>query len=117
MGIGIARDCKPITTTELVCWDASIVRDGVRGGSRGAFLRRFDRREDNTSCDKLIDKVFTKTRWLETKRCIKLNCNLAAPKRGDPDCDPAHKCNFIFKVVFHNVNALTRKACNDQCVD
>ena len=35
---------------------------------------------------------------------------MSAQKRGSPEYDPAYKYDFIYKVLFHNVNALTKYA-------
>ena len=64
-----------------------------------------------------IASTFTKTRWLEMKRCYKLCNNLTSKKKGDPDCEPAYKFNCIWDVICHNANALTLFAESDQCFD
>ncbi|KAL3936788.1 MAG: hypothetical protein SGARI_002405 [Bacillariaceae sp.] len=91
--------------------------DGVLGGSKGAFLRRFDSRPGNTSYNATIAEAFTKSRWLEIKRVIKLCNNLTAKKRGQDGYNPAYKYDFIYDVICHNVNALTLIAGLDLCGD
>ena len=73
MGSGYGHKFEPVNPTQLLKWDGIIVQDGVHGGSNGAILRRTDLREGNTAYDKHIVDAFTKSRWLEIKRCIK-NC-------------------------------------------
>ena len=117
LGAGYGHHYKNTNAAELLRWDGVLVMDGVRGGSDGAILRRFDKRENNTAFDKLINKSFTKTRWLELKRVTKLCNNLTAKKRGQDGYNPAYKYDYIFNTIIHNVNALTLRACLDLCGD
>ena len=118
MGNGYGHDFRNVTIDEMVRWDGVIVLDGAYGGSRGAILRRFDNsREDNLSYCKYTSAAFTKTRFLEVKRVMKLCDNSTAPKRGDPGYDPAFKYDYIFKTIVHNTNAITRNAGADLCCD
>ena len=118
IGNGYGHSFKNVTIDEMVKWDGVVVMDGALGGSRGAILRRFDdSREDNLSYNKFIASAFTKTRFLEVKRVIKLCDNSTAPKRGQPGYDPAFKYDYIFKTLVHNTNALTEKAGLDLCGD
>ena len=88
IGNGYGHSFKNVTIDEMVKWDGVVVMDGALGGSRGAILRRFDdSREDNLSYNKFIASAFTKTRFLEVKRVIKLCDNSTAPKRGQPGYD------------------------------
>jgi len=48
---------------------------------------------------------------------LKLNNNLVAKKRGEDPHEPAYKCDMIFKMIVHNVNALALHANPDQCGD
>jgi len=91
--------------------------DGVLGGSKGAFLRRFDTRKGNQMFSLDIAKAFTKSRWLEMKRCYKLCNNKIAIKKGDPNYEPAYKFDYIWDVICHNVNALALVAKTDLCYD
>ena len=116
-GDGYGHKFVNTTPTELLQWDGVLVRDGVRGSSKGAILRRFDKRTDNSAYDKLIDAAFTKTRWLDLKRCVKLCDNGQVKKRGEEGYDPAYKYDYIFKVICHNVNAITAEASLDLCGD
>jgi hypothetical protein len=107
LGSGYGHDFKPVKITELVRWDGVVVQDGVRGGSDGAIVRRFNKTKYNVAYDPLINKAFSKTRWLELKRVYKLCNNLIAPKKGDKDYDPSYKYDMIYKTVVHNTNAIT----------
>jgi len=89
--------------------------DGVLGGSKGAFLRRFDTRIGNCVYNKEIASTFTKTRWLEIKRCYKLCNNLTAKKKGDANYEPAYKFNYIWDVICHNTNTISLFAESDLC--
>lgn len=117
LGSGYGHSYTNTNAAELLRWDGVLVMDGVRGGSDGAILRRFDRRQDNTAYDKHIDNSFTKTRWLELKRVVKLCNNLTAKKKGEDGYDPAYKYNYIFDTIVKNVNALSLYACLDLCGD
>ena len=117
LGCGYGHKFVNVTPAECVLWDGVVVMDGVRGGSKGAMMRRFDKREDNTAYDKYCDAAMTKTRWLEMKRVVKLCNNQRAPKRGQEGYDPAYKYDYLFKTVVHNVNAITKEADLDLCVD
>ena len=90
---------------------------GVRGGSKGGILRRFDNNKGSKSYDPEIAKAFTKSRWLELKRVVKLCNNTTAPKKGSNGYNLAYKCDLIFKTIVHNVNALSLYANPDQCCD
>ena len=118
IGNGYGHSFKNVTMDELVKWDGVIVIDGALGGSRGAILRRFDdSREDNLSYCKYVTDAFSKTRFLEVKRVMKLCDNSTAPKKGQPGYDPAYKYDYIFKCIVHNTNAITFKAGLDLCGD
>jgi hypothetical protein len=47
----------------------------------------------------------------------KINDNDLAPKRSEPYYDPVYKYNYLYKVLVHNTNAITKYACTDQCCD
>ena len=117
LGSGYGHRCEPTNPAELVQWDGVLVTDGVRGGSKGAILRRFDNYPGSKSYDPDIARAFTKTRWLEIKRCIKLCNNLTAPKKKEEGYNPAYKYDMIFDTIVHNVNALTLCANPDLCGD
>lgn len=117
LGIGHGHRWVMAETPEMVHWDGTVQMDGVRGGSNGGVLCRFDTRPGNKMCDKDIAKAFTKTRWLQLKRCVKSQNNLTSKKRGEEGCDPAHKCDPIFKSIVNNVNAVTKRASLDACGD
>ena len=99
---------------ELVRHDGCLVRDGVRGGSSGAIHRRWLPGADYD--DDIFDSM-KYGRWIQIKRVKKLCNNDRAPKRGDDNYDPAYKFDYIWKTLIHNVNALTKEADLDQCID
>ena len=117
LGSGYGHAFQTTTAAEMVRWDGVLAMDGVRGGSHGAILRRFSNYPDSKAYDPDICQAFTKSRWLELKRTVKLCNNPTSPKKGHEDYDPAYKYDFIFKTLFHNVNALSLYACPDQCGD
>ena len=117
LGTGFGHSYENTSADELLRWDGVTVMDGVRGGSDGAILRRFDDRPTSTSYDKLIDRAFTKTRWLELKRVVKLCDNGSAKKRGEDGYNPAYKYDYIFDTITHNTNALTLYASLDLSAD
>jgi len=102
---------------ELLKWDGTVVMDGVLGGTHGSFLSRFQKREGNELHHEAISKTFTKELWLEIKRTCKLWDNLLAKKKGEEGCDPAHKHDYMFDVIVHNVNAMSLFMCQDLCLD
>jgi len=107
-----------VTSPELLRWDGALVKHGVRGGGKTSMMLRFDKsRDDNSAFDAEIANAFTRTRWCEIKRTIKLCDNRLAIKKGQPNYDPAYKYDKIFNVLMHNLNAITLYACSDQCVD
>jgi len=82
------------------------------------MMLRFDKsRDDNSAFDGDIASAMSRTRWCEIKRTIKLCDNGRAIKKGLPGYDPAYKYDKIFRVLTHNVNAITKFAGTDQCVD
>jgi len=117
LGTGYGHNFETTNAAELLQWDGVLVMDGVRGGSKGAMLRRFDNYPDSASYDPHIAKAFTKTRWLELKRCVKLCNNLTVPKKGQEGYNPAYKYDLIFDTIIKNVNAFTLYANPDQCGD
>ena len=117
LGGGCGHDFKAMSPTECLQWDGAIVMDGVLGGSKGAFLRRFDTRKGNQMYSKEIAGCFTKSHWLELKRCYKLCNNLTAKKKGTPEHEPAYKHDYIWDVICHNTNAITLFAELDLCLD
>ena len=44
------------------------------------------------------------------KKYFKLNNNLADPKRGMENYDPCRKYDYIYKVMVHNMNYVTKRA-------
>jgi len=117
LGNGYGHHWVNTNPTELLQWDGVTVMDSVRGGSNGGILRRFDKRDGNTAYDQYIDQAFTKTRWLELKRVVKLCNNNTAPKRGEANYNPAYKYDLIYDVLVTNVNAITGKAALDLAGD
>jgi hypothetical protein len=117
LGSGYGHRFEQVEPPELIKWDGSIVMDGVLGSSHGGMLRRFDTREDNTSFNKTIADAFTKSRWLEIKRVYKMCNNLTSKRRGEEGYDPAYKYDYLYDVLIHNVNAVTRDAGLDLCGD
>ena len=117
LGSGYGHHFETTSAQELLQWDGVLVMDGVRGGSKGAIFRQFDNYAGSKSHDKEITRAFTKTRWLELKRCVKLCNNLTSPKKGQEGYNPAYKYDMIFATIIHNVNALTLYANPDLCGD
>jgi len=117
-GADCGHHFHPVTSPELLRWDGTLVKHGVRGGGKTSMMLRFDKsRDDNSAFDADMSSAFTRTRWCEIKRCIKLCDNRSAIKKGQPNYEPAYKYNKIFEVLIHNLNSITKHACADQCVD
>jgi hypothetical protein len=107
---------KEVMVPELVRYDAVLIRDGLLGGSvDGGLFRRWKR--DDSSFDKFIHQALTHSRFLQLKRTWKLNDNSTTKKRGEDGYDPCFKYDYIFKVITHNVCALTERASLDLCGD
>ena len=112
LGTTYGHEFKVLDLPELVKFDGTVVRDGVRGGSGGALHRRWMR--SSADYDPLVAGSLTYERWLQIKRTIKLCNNSTAPKRGDDGYDPAYKFDLIYDVLIANVNAITEFAELDQ---
>ena len=56
-------------------------------------------------------------KWLQIKRIKKLCNNDTAPKRVQANYDPTYKYDYIFKVLVHNINFLTKKVELDATID
>jgi len=108
----------PVTSPELLRWDGTLVKHGVRGGGKSSMMLRFDKsRDDNSAFDGDIATSMSQTRWCEIKRTIKLCDNGTAPKKGQPNYEPAYKYDKIFAIILYNLNSVTKFAGTDQCVD
>jgi len=117
-GSGRGHHWMETSPIELTKWDGILIFDGVLGGSNGAMLRRWDKsRPDNSSFNKAIYETMSSTRWLELKHAMKLNNNMTATRPGDPNHNPTQKYNYIWDVLCHNTNVLTKDACLDLCGD
>jgi hypothetical protein len=112
---GYGTYSRPATYSEFLQWDGSIVMDSVLGGSQGAFFRRFDPMD--TGYSKHIAEAFSKERWHGIKRVYKLNNNKESPKRGEPQYNPAYKYHYVYETLIFNLNSITFKADDDQCID
>jgi hypothetical protein len=115
LGGSYGHSFKLLKAFEIVHFDGVVIKDGVRGGSNGALYRRWE-----SSCSDYDDMIVSSMkvhRFLQIKRVIKLCNNLSAPKKGEIGYNPAYKYDFIYKVLFHNVNALTKFAELDQTGD
>jgi len=118
LGSDYGHHFTPVTSPELLRWDGALIKHGVRGGGKSSMMLRFDKsRADNSAFDGEIAAAMSAARWCEIKRTIKLCDNGSVAKRGTPDYDPAYKYKKIFDVLVHNVNAITKYACLDLCVD
>jgi hypothetical protein len=117
MGMLYGHAFLPPNAAELLRWDGVVAMDGVRGGSKGAILRRFNKEDKTTAYCPYIANAFTKTRWLQLKRVIKLNNNANIKKKGNGGYEPAYKYDMIFDIIISNVNFLTKEAALDMCGD
>ena len=114
---GYGHKFNLVDIPELVHHHGVLIQDGVLGGSDGAILRRFKKTKYNTAYCPLISKSMTSTRFLQIKRCMKLNNNAATPKKGQEGYNPAAKYDLPYKVLVHNVNAITKSCGLDMCAD
>ena len=63
-----------------------------------------------TDYDDDIFKGMSHRRWLQVK-CVKKLCNNdVAQKKGDEGCDPYYKNDYIYKIIVHNRNQLSKRA-------
>ena len=97
-----------VTAKEMWRHNGVVVRDGVRGGSDGALYRR--QMSSGSDYDKTICSSHTHCRWLQIKRVKKLCNNDTCPKRGEFDYDPTFKYDYVYKCIFHNVNAKRKES-------
>lgn len=105
----------PLTLEDIIHFDGVPVRNGTLGKSDAALHRRW--MNSSSAYDPEIDQSISHARWLQVKRVIKLCDNDKCPKRGEPGYDPAYKYDMIWKVMVHNVNAISAKAALDLCGD
>jgi hypothetical protein len=56
-------------------------------------------------------------RFVYLKRIWHMCNNNEHPKKGEEGFDPAYKMQLPMKVLIENVTALTKKTCDDQCID
>jgi hypothetical protein len=115
MGGSYGHSFKLLKLAELVHFDGVVIRDGVRGGSNGALYRRWQ--NDCADYDDVIANAMKYHRFLQIKRVIKLCNHLVAPKKGECGYNPAYKYDLIYKVLFHNINAVSKYAELDQTGD
>lgn len=111
---GYGHKFEPTSPSELLNWDGSYLRHGARGGV-GSIHHRY--LPSDPDYDPIIAKSMTFSRNLQLKATYKLNNNLACPVRGEEGYDPASKYDFIYDVLVSNINALTKTADLDQCLD
>ena len=65
-----------------------------------------------------IDNSMSYSRWRIIKRLFKLNNNMTDnKKKGDEGYDPCSKYDFIYKVLVHNMNYVTKTADLDATID
>ena len=105
---------KPVTLKDIVNWEGIIARHGVRGGN-SAIHQRWDCMD--CDYDDLIFHTMSFTRFLQIKRSYKLCNNFKAPKKSEPDYNPAWKYDRIYEVPIYNVNWFTKTAGLDLCGD
>lgn len=103
------------TFLDLLHYDMIVIKDGVLGGSHGSIHKLWD--VDSDLFNQTIADCMNNSRWLQVKRVYKLNDNSKQKRRGDVDFDPAQKFDEIYRVICHNVNALTKEADLDVCVN
>lgn len=107
LGGSYGHDFKSVKIPEIVRHDGCVVRDGVRGGSGGAIYRRWQIGSDYDD-DIFMGQKYR--RWLQIKRIKKLCNNQEVPKKGQDGYDPSFKFDLIWKVLFHNINAISKYA-------
>jgi hypothetical protein len=114
MGDAYSHKFELISPQDLVRWTGVVVCDGVKGGSDGALYQRW---MEGASYDETIDESMNHSRWLQIKRCIKLNDNRSSPLKGEEGYNPADKFDLLYDVCISNLNELTKKAELDVCAD
>ena len=114
-GGGTGHKFQNVEEAELVAWYGAVLRHGAREGSPGSLHRRWLKSHPNY--DEFIANNMTASRWKQLKSVLKLNVNMTASKRWDPDYDPAAKYDHLYKAMCHNMNYFTRRVESDFAVD
>ena len=99
---------EPVTSQELLRWDAIIIRDAIFGGSQGAIYRRF--KPGCSKFDPATTDAMTEQRFLQIKRVVKLNDNNVSPRKGQPGYDPTFKYELVARTLIANTNAVSKRA-------
>lgn len=73
--------------------------------------------KDDRRYDAMIEESMTLSRWKQIKQFFKLNNNVQSGKKGEDGFDPCNKYDFIYKVLIHNMNYVTRYADQDGTID
>ena len=110
------HDYKNCSESELVKWFGVLTRDGARGGSSGHLSMRWSKKHPGLYDDD-VDKAMGWGLWQQIKGVLKMNYNAKEFPKGEPSYDPTNKFDFILKVIAHNMNQITLKASDDQCMD
>jgi hypothetical protein len=104
-----------LTLEDLIHFDGVVIRNGVHGRNDSAINKRW--KKSSVAYDAEIDNSISHRRWLQVKRNVKLCDNTSVAKRGEPGYDPAYKYDLIWKVLVHNVNAISFSVELDLCGD
>lgn len=114
-GGGYGHTHPPTNEAELVNFSGVPLRHGARGGNPATLHTRW--MQGDPDFDKLIANNVAATRFRQLKSILKLNNNLASPKVGEDNYDPACKYDWIYKAVCHNMNYCTESADMDAAAD
>ncbi len=114
-GSGVGRDWVGVTAPELVKWTACPIRNGALDGKPATLTARWT--VGDPRYDSCMAYNISRSRFKMIKRFFKLNNNLMDAKKGDAGYDPCSKYDFIYKVLIHNMNYVTKFADLDATID
>jgi len=114
-GGGYGHAYKSTTESELVKFLGVPIRNGARNGNAGSIHLRW--MKDDPDYDPIIADAQSISRWRQLKQVIKLNNNLASPKRGQPGHNPSDKYDYAYQALVHNMNNITLRADPDAGFD
>lgn len=115
-GAGVGHVWETVSAPEMVKWTACPIRNGAMDGRPSTLPSRWSK--DDARFDPFVYDTMSYSRWKLIKRFFKLNNNLTdVKKKGDDGYDPCRKYDFIYKVLIHNMNYVSKLADADATVD
>ena len=114
-GPDIGHGWKPTTNDEIGHWSGVPVCHGSVDGRPHTIHARWH--PNVPHFDPVIADNISNSQWVMIKKYFKFNNNLAEPKREMPNYNPCSRYDFVYKVMVHNMNYVTRRADSDGTTD